>query len=555
MVAERLDEAARERFERSLPLDGERRSVRTEGVHLVFSPLPPGPGGLRIAEGDPGEAASADAAVELATRIVVGSRAVGLCRDAAGMQALHHGNVGGAGCFASSPRLLRSFGLTVSRTAAAEFLQLLYLLPPRTIYQELRALACGEAVEFRADGARALGLATRPRFWMEGDAEIERASDPELIERYERLLRASLRLHCPEPQRGVLLLSGGKDSTALAIAAAREGLRNLDVLTVAFPGTPNDESEDARAVAEHLGLRSEAVHFSGDDYVRAFPRLLAQLGQPMGDPAALPLGLALDHAAARYQTCLDGTGQDWYLAWRPSWAERSAWRSHRLVPGLERLPFGRLAGTGSFAMDALLRGLGRAPSLQFLPWEGFGRREIARMTGVELAEAPDALRERVKATPSAIAHKAIALAQCWEPETVYRKLVDLAQLRGLAARHPFLGPELVRFLAALPRRLRHDTGRDKVIVRELLARHAPERAIHKRKGSFVFPLDQLLLARSGALLDAYLSRESLVRHGLVEPSIARAVVDRYRAGDRGLESRVFALLLLHGWAEHRDDSV
>ena len=66
-------------------------------------------------------------------------------------------------------------------------------------------------------------------------------------------------------------LSGGVDSGAVAAAMARTSSGPFKVFTAGFPGSQSDETEAARPVAEHLGLRACRAADAAADCGRSAP--------------------------------------------------------------------------------------------------------------------------------------------------------------------------------------------------------------------------------------------------------------------------------------------
>lgn len=189
----------------------------------------------------------------------------------------------------------------------------------KTFYEGVESFPAGSVARVCADGSFA------PRRYWTPPRERLRASDlgadEAAAELRARLADAvNLRLRADVPV-GVEL-SGGMDSSAIAALAAlaRDPARPLAAYTVAFPGTPWDESHFARRVAEHYGDRMTLTTLTHDaDASSATVGSLAAFHREMDEPIHSPV-LALNRsilqrmAAAGIRANLNGAGGDEVLA-------------------------------------------------------------------------------------------------------------------------------------------------------------------------------------------------------------------------------------------------
>lgn len=474
-------------------------------------------------------------------------RAVVLGRDFAGAQAVYFCLIDGALLFASSLSWFKGFGLAISSQGVADFLHFLYIPAPGTIYRDVEAVLPGEAVCF--DGKNIIKKALGRRKANGSQSTGAEKTPEEFLGRYERLLEKSVRNACPEDAKAALLLSGGKDSSSLAIAASLGKLDNIEALTLGFHESAIDETEDARAVAGHLGIPFTAMKFTAEEYFDLLPGYAACLGQPLGDAAALPLYAAMRKLSGRYDRFIDGTGNDRYFGIPTTWQEDVAWQAHRSLPGLDRLPWGALAAGLSYSFDSISRSLGRRREEQFVSWKGFSARELEALTGMRPDWGSRGVYRIYERSSSAMDHKTRTLCEIWEPEAAYRKAVQTANFHGKTVRYPFLDSGLVEYSEGLPAELRSSGRTNKVIIRMLLEKNLPASVLRKKKGAFQFPKGYILDVNGFENVRRLLSKEALLRHGLVDPEEAAECAEKYMEGDRALQDRVWALVVLHAWME------
>ena len=80
-----------------------------------------------------------------------------------------------------------------------------------------------------------------------------------------------------------IFLSGGVDSTALLALARETGQSEVRALTMAMPGSADDESALARRTAQHFGVRHDVCEVDGASATALFADYLAAMDQPSID--------------------------------------------------------------------------------------------------------------------------------------------------------------------------------------------------------------------------------------------------------------------------------
>lgn len=84
-----------------------------------------------------------------------------------------------------------------------------------------------------------------------------------------------------------IALSGGIDSGAIAALAQKNYPEPMHAFCVGYPGRPHyDERQQARTLAESLGMIVHEVELPVDSFVEFFPTLVRVMDEPIADPAA-----------------------------------------------------------------------------------------------------------------------------------------------------------------------------------------------------------------------------------------------------------------------------
>jgi asparagine synthetase B (glutamine-hydrolysing) len=178
---------------------------------------------------------------------------------------------------------------------------------PHTIYREIFALTIGDRARIGSDGRR---LDVRFSVEFPYAARLSRQDqNPDPARLLDLLAEATAR-RLERVNGGVLMMSAGKDSVALALALAECGRKDITCVTYASEG--DDEHVYARGFCRKLGLthRTVSLESTGTIARDAIERFFTNTPAPGGDLAQIPTVLLLAEAGMPGGAVVEGTGND-----------------------------------------------------------------------------------------------------------------------------------------------------------------------------------------------------------------------------------------------------
>lgn len=465
-----------------------------------------------------------------------------LARDPAGSMALFwHRDA--TGCITFATDLDRLIELLPARPGLSargldEFLRFLDIAPPHTIHDGVFALQAGQALGFDARGAR----------------ELPRPPGPALPARYdtacdevETRLRAAIDRRLDGARAPATFLSGGIDS-ALLCALARLNGHPVEAWSVGFADPALDESATAAQIARHLSVPHHVLRPDADLLAAVFDRAHAQAEQPYCDPAGLPTRLLYEACAAQADRVLDGTGAEALAGLMPArWRRIAHDHASRLPRALRR--------TVAAGLRTLPVGSGYARLFEFdvpqdlyIRWQGFSADDIARLTGRPADLSPTRFYREHAALAGADHLRRLSILQGEaQPDDRIRQA---ARATGLRVEHPFGAPDVSRLLQALPQDWCWQPGREKRLLRDLLARRVPERIWDTPKRGFNIDLPAVLRSHDSMLVRRHLDDGGIARLGLDDAEVRRWR-DRFMTGDLSATHKVWGLINLSAWLDRR----
>jgi asparagine synthase (glutamine-hydrolysing) len=311
--------------------------------------------------------------------IVDGQRAM-LARDPLGIKPLHYclSDGGRRLVFASEIKaLLRcpEVPARLNEAALGDLHVFEYVADTRaTLFEGISSLEPGCCLEIGLSGEdlhiRAHRIAPPPAA---GSPETIEAAEQEL----ETLLEAALRSHRMGDVPLCLTLSGGLDSTLLALVLRQQAGPGV-VSYVAGDDAEHVDVEGARRMASLLGFEHRAVLFSFEEYLAAIPATILA-GESFTD--SVPQYLLFQAIGRDFRVALNGEGADEVFGGYPE-----HWRAHHYIERIGQAPRSLpLTEHGAAARDPRVTPAStRTPGLYDFPLTGDDWR-ICTTSGLKLA--------------------------------------------------------------------------------------------------------------------------------------------------------------------------
>ena len=506
-----------------------------------------------------------------------------LVRDRLGIKPLYYALLpsssgdGPALAFASElPSLLEALpSRSVDPSAVAQYLSLLYVPGPGTMYEGIRQLQPGEWLKVER-GKIDTGRYYHPSAALPACAAIShrRECEAETEERFLALLKDTVQAHLVSDVPLGLFLSGGLDSGAILAMMRLVTDGPIKSFSIGY-GAPADRSynelDAARLMADHFGAEHTEERLT-PDVVTLLPKIVAAMGEPFGDSSAIPTYLVSAVARRSVTVALSGIGGDELFGGYPRYLGMRAAAHYALVPAVVR------GWVGTWLASLLREGVGSRDQLgrlkrflrdgrlelseQYRQWITFLPSEWGRSALTEdclaggepdaTARSYQALFERWPAPDPSDRAMGLDL-QTYLPDDLLRMGDRLSMAHSLELRVPFCDHELLAFSCSLPPPVRFDGWTLKGFMRKSLRRLLPPSIVNAPKRGFQVPLARWLREDLREMVRDLLSDDAVRRRGYVKPEYVRWLLREHGTGRRNLADQIFALLVLELW--HRKIAV
>ena len=512
------------------------------------------------------------------------ARVLHLARDRFGVKPLYYSVSAGVLAFASELKALNGAGFTSRRidpVAASEYLRYGYVSAPRSVFDDVRTVEPGTVVTFDA------GIHPKiHRYWSLLDLfiseeqkalrrELSAMGEDALLDRVEAALGEAFAYRMVADVPVGLFLSGGIDSSLVAtILARRAGLR-LKTYTIGYGTSEFDETTYARVVAEQLGADHTEFMVSPDEALKLNDRIPDIMDEPIGDSSLIPTLMVSQLARRHVTVALSADGADelfgGYARYRicGSFADRLPGVGHwgyRLAAGmLESLPVGMI--TRAYALtrgrgprfaainDKLRKFVRMARSSDvFAAYDSsvseWSTQESRKLLPGEASGSEGAARTFSMTSGVAVREQFMHFdAARYLPGDLLTKVDRASMAVSLEAREPCLDHEMARLAVALPLDWKMRDGRNKYVLRRILARHLPPGLFDRPKQGFSAPIAAWLRGSLRAQLLDELAPERVRRFGILDPQTTSDAASSCLRGDRRTSAAgIWFLLQLQRWA-------
>jgi asparagine synthase (glutamine-hydrolysing) len=307
---------------------------------------------------------------------------------------------------------------------------------------------------------------------------------------------------------------------------------------VSFPESDSyDEHVLANALAERLHTTHTTISMLGSSVLAGTEAFLAQLDEPLADPAMLPTFLMAREAAHHVKVILSGEGADevfnGYRYYKQAGVDDARLQE---VSSAQPQSGGDRYATSGFPFVAT--------PLDLWGLLGRDRPEFHHFLSLLRQAEEDHLIRLSR--ESALQRASYLDLKLWLADNLLAKLDRSTMAFGLEARVPFLDHRLVELAYGLPAQYKLDHRYGKRALRDALKGIVPDELLSQRKHGFSVPIGPWMRGVLRQYVRDVLGSSLLIRDGFLARSAVEQVIAAHEAGqDRG--RILWVLVVLEQW--------
>ena len=449
------------------------------------------------------------------------------------------------------------FQPSVSMPATRDYFSMGYVPEPHTIYEQVSKLPPAHYMVVQD------GQLTHQRYWQPAFEPKWQLGEAELKEQLTAQLEDAVRARLVSDVPFGAFLSGGIDSSVVAVLMARNLSAPVKTFTIGFKEAAFNELPDARAVADHIGSDHHELIVEADA-VSMLKDLVWHFDEPFGDSSSIPTYLVSKLAAGHVKMVLSGDGGD------ELFAGYTRYRKYEQLEALRRRSLG-LAGPAMRLAGSLLGG-GRGMRLtrvadrlaqpfpdRYLSGVGLNTRaDLAQLLSPAVGDLDPfaSVRHHFNRTDIDNPMERILAGDMatYLSDDIMVKVDRMSMAVSLEARAPLLDHQLIEFVARIPYEYKLRDGTGKYLLKQVAADLLPPGILQKRKQGFAIPIARWLRNELKDLMSDTLSDRSFRERGVFNESGVRNLVREHLSAERDHSEPLWLLLTYEMWARRFLDS-
>ena len=476
-----------------------------------------------------------------------------LARDRVGIRPLYYTSSGGRLCFASEIKAILAVDTPrqLDPEALCQVFTFWTTLPGRTVFQGIQELPPGHFMLVKEGRLETKPYWRIPFFPPEAAPRSLDQAAGELRELLNDAVRLRLRADVPVGA----YLSGGLDSSIIAMLISRNCESHLKTFSLGFQADPFDETRYQQELIDYLRTDNRKVSISNAEIREFFPDTVWHCEKPMLRTAPVPMFLLSNLVRSEgYKVVLSGEGADEILGGynifkeakiRDFWARQPASRRRPLL--LEKLypyVFSNPARERSYLRDffAVKHGTRDPWFTHEIRWENSRRNLTFFSDDYRAALATyDPMQELTGWLPEDFSGRdLLSRAQFLEMELFLSNFLLSSQgdrvgmAHSVEMRHPFLDYRVIEFALRLPARWKIRGLNEKYLLKRAFKGMIPESITGRAKQPYRAPIRELFSAQAPAdYVDELLGEQSLRESGYFNPRKVSLLYAKFRGSGAG----------------------
>lgn len=486
------------------------------------------------------------------------SKRIFLAKDRLGKKPLYYAVVNNCLWFASEINSLTTIAelpKEINNVAIDSFFSLLYIPSPLTIFKDIKKL---EPAHYMYMDKNATSI---ERYWSlnyEPKATFSFEEAKFLLKKnFTKSVKIRLRSDVPVG----CMLSGGVDSSIVAITMAQLSSEPIRTFSIAFDNNQFNEAPHAKLVSD-ICSSIHTEHLVQPNAIEILPKIVRHYGEPFGDSSALPTWYLSEIARKEVKVSLSGDGGDELFAGYPWYGSALKYQNmSRFAPSsllkflassyeTGRLRTGSIRNVSKLASllaakederFALLRLTNEMPIRQFIYTKDF-------FSDIQCSAIDYLVNFYRNANATSDLDRYLYVdTLSYLPEELLVKIDRSSMAHSLECRSPLLDHEFVEFAAKLPTKFKLNGSTKKFILKETFKEFFPENFLHRKKQGFSVPLSFWFRKDLKTYVYDTIRGTTLAELGCLDIDFVTTLVDEHMDGTRDHQELIWNCLILAEW--------
>lgn len=478
-------------------------------------------------------------------------------RDRAGVKPFYFYWDGSLFLFASELKAIcehPSFNRVIDDYSLSLYFEHGYIPAPFSVFKDTQKLEPGHLLEIDLKSKNI----ERKQYWnVEDYYKLSKLdiSEEEAINHLEELFVSAFNYRMISDVPVGLFLSGGYDSSCVAAILKSSNHYSVNSFTIGFEEDLYNESDHARAVANHLVLNHHELICSQSDAIEIIPRLPMVFDEPFADQSAIPTVLVSKIAREHVTVALSADGGDELFAGYPRHRRSLAalgkinslnWMLRPLaLSGLLRSKPGHLVKPHlpSKLQDILLS------SSYIEKFSSYNRTfSLGEIKSLLIeSKSPKYLNTTSEEGINELDLILLSEFKGYLSDDILHKVDRATMSVSLEGREPMIDHRIVQFVAQLPVSFKCRLGEQKYILKKLVHKYIPESIMNRPKMGFGVPLEQWCNNELRSYFYNTLDAKKLKDQGIIDYSLVSEMLNAYDKGKLTNFQRLWSIFTFQSW--------
>jgi asparagine synthase (glutamine-hydrolysing) len=399
-------------------------------------------------------------------------------------------------------RLFPRLNLEICKEASFYYSMLGYVPAPMSIYKNIYKVMPAEIV-FLSDNMES----KRIYYEVDLNKDIKKLPLDEHKIQIRNTLENSVKKMMVADVEAGCFLSGGVDSSLVALLMQRNSSRKIKTFNVGFYESEYDESNFARLMAKKIGTEHYQIKLKVDDMLNHIENMVKIIDEPFSDSSIIPTYLISKLASSKVKVALSGDGGDEiFMGYNRYLFARKISNLKKKIPMiLRQLISNFLQSVPSIYYDKLSK-----PFQKMLGMQGFSHK-INKLSNIlcyntnsdfymklNLFDNKVLLDNFPKKDKIFSEYQNIDLVNSVQrndldfylPNDILVKVDRASMVNSLEVRSPFLNHNVVDNAFILPNEIKLEKKTTKYILKELLSDYMPKSFAFRPKMGFAIPIEK-----------------------------------------------------------------
>jgi asparagine synthase (glutamine-hydrolysing) len=427
-----------------------------------------------------------------------------LIRDRIGEKPLYYGRIKNNFVFASelkSLQIIPGFKKNINHEAVSSYFNFSYVPAPLSIYDDIYKLKQGCFLSYNIKN----GKTKVQKYWDYNSLINQKINFPfdnfnKTKNHLKNLIKKSVQKQMIADVSLGAFLSGGIDSSLIVSAMQSISSKKIKTFTIGFPETNNDETENAKKIAAHLGTEHFSIMIEKKHMLNIFPKISDVYDEPFSDSSQVPTYLVSKIAKQKVTVALSGDGGDELFGGYQRYQSASdLYVKYKSLPKLLNnfsLPFSDYFGLGIkknfLNRMQLIYNINKYGCNDFSDFYEFVSLGHNHYSSDLIITDKHRLRSfktnKYDSAQDLMNHDILN----YLADDILVKVDRAAMSHSLETRVPLLDHQIVEFASHIPIDFKIKNGQSKYILKQILSDYVPNEMFDNPKKGFGLPLNYWL---------------------------------------------------------------